>query len=385
MRKFFSEPVRFIKESNTMESAFEKPYLDDNYNRMHLRWNIPDWHFGFDPRGGASRDEPLATCVSAKSAFCQVQCSYVNDTTTRCQLVGGYSTGATGLDISVFGGAPGEQSEGGPDQGGFYNAPSVDIIHESRDTCQEDFEVGAVFSWLETMCSKNYPKECIGSLPISCNPCADMADPEFANASTSLAPSSNVLISLVSSTLGPYTWNATGTGLTFTGGVTQIETSGASVTVYSNANFCNGKVTVEDACGGTADHYVRYGYGKRPADPTWDLADSSYIYHNDGTCDHWLHVIGLFTTQAEAAASLEAYCGGDPPDWVCSATARIYDGNNAYELRDIGGLSDGVAPSYTYLQVYKNHETPTGDYNIWHAVFPTYSGDECTTWSPVDT
>ena len=40
MRNFFTEHVRFIRESNTIESQFEKPYLDDDYHKMHLD---PKW------------------------------------------------------------------------------------------------------------------------------------------------------------------------------------------------------------------------------------------------------------------------------------------------------------------------------------------------------
>ena len=34
---FFREPVRYLKESNTQESMMEKPYLEDEYPKMHLK------------------------------------------------------------------------------------------------------------------------------------------------------------------------------------------------------------------------------------------------------------------------------------------------------------------------------------------------------------
>jgi hypothetical protein len=43
MREFFSEHVRFIKNQNRKESAFEKPYNDFDYNAMHLDIPVPDW------------------------------------------------------------------------------------------------------------------------------------------------------------------------------------------------------------------------------------------------------------------------------------------------------------------------------------------------------
>ena len=41
---FFQEHVRFIHESNTIESQFEKPYqMLDEYHKMHLRDSWPNW------------------------------------------------------------------------------------------------------------------------------------------------------------------------------------------------------------------------------------------------------------------------------------------------------------------------------------------------------
>jgi hypothetical protein len=40
---FFREPVRYLKESNTQESMMEKPYLEDEYPKMHLK--LPDLTF----------------------------------------------------------------------------------------------------------------------------------------------------------------------------------------------------------------------------------------------------------------------------------------------------------------------------------------------------
>jgi hypothetical protein len=53
---FFREPVRFLKESNTQESMMEKPYLEDEYPKMHLK--LPD--FKFKPREIPSIFGPIA-------------------------------------------------------------------------------------------------------------------------------------------------------------------------------------------------------------------------------------------------------------------------------------------------------------------------------------
>jgi len=41
--EFFSSPARFLKPSGQKESQFEKPYLDSEYQAMHLDLPIPDW------------------------------------------------------------------------------------------------------------------------------------------------------------------------------------------------------------------------------------------------------------------------------------------------------------------------------------------------------
>ena len=53
---FFREPVRFLKESNTQESMMEKPYLEDEYPKMHL--SLPD--FKFKPKEIPSIFGPIA-------------------------------------------------------------------------------------------------------------------------------------------------------------------------------------------------------------------------------------------------------------------------------------------------------------------------------------
>ena len=53
---FFREPVRYLKESNTQESMMEKPYLEDEYPKMHLK--LPD--FKFKPREIPSIFGPIA-------------------------------------------------------------------------------------------------------------------------------------------------------------------------------------------------------------------------------------------------------------------------------------------------------------------------------------
>lgn len=53
---FFREPVRYLKESNTQESMMEKPYLEDEYPKMHLK--LPG--FKYKPKKPPGFLKPIA-------------------------------------------------------------------------------------------------------------------------------------------------------------------------------------------------------------------------------------------------------------------------------------------------------------------------------------
>lgn len=72
MKEFFGEYVRYLKNQNRKESAFEKPYLGEDYQQMHLdipdpdwptwtpfHWTPGDWQPGGDPGGGG---HPVGAC-----------------------------------------------------------------------------------------------------------------------------------------------------------------------------------------------------------------------------------------------------------------------------------------------------------------------------------
>jgi hypothetical protein len=73
--EFFTAPVRFLKESNEKESAFEKPYMDDypEYQAMHLDLPNPDWP-NMDWRLPGLRGFPRGTkgkiSYSSKCKYC---------------------------------------------------------------------------------------------------------------------------------------------------------------------------------------------------------------------------------------------------------------------------------------------------------------------------
>lgn len=81
MLEFMTEPIRFIKESQFMESQFEKPYRYGSYNKMHLlppydpefpgTPRPPNWEFPEGPGGGPfpappPLDPSLNCCITTE-------------------------------------------------------------------------------------------------------------------------------------------------------------------------------------------------------------------------------------------------------------------------------------------------------------------------------
>lgn len=263
MRRFFTEPIRYIKESITIESEFEKPYADDNYNWMHLKWNIPDWQWEWgDWRGGHN---PEGNCWSIENPFCQTWCRLLDDTHTVCQLVGGYSNRASAASGYCFGSYTGCYSIKDYREWtlplrvpGKFAAPTVVIQHASRTTCEEDFKVGAHFKWREPTCSSFYRKECFGETRIFCADCVNV-DPmvweDIDGKLGEIARESSVLVE-IDGGWPIYSWSITGTGFWLDAGYTTktLATQGAGVTVYTDEYACGvGKINVSDDCGDTLD------------------------------------------------------------------------------------------------------------------------------------
>jgi len=253
---FFKSHVRFIHDSNTIESAFEKPYLDEEYPSMHLSWNIPTVEGG----GIGPQNPPIASCREILDPTCQVQCFRVSDCLTRCQVVGGISNLAGGVNWTVFGGSfCGSGSD--PGQAGFLSFPFIDICHECESSCSESFVVRADASWLEPKLCKEgtYQKGCGNQVPINCNPCSETTPIEFTWWDTqedppSVARGGSVVLSITGGT-SPYTWvSDSSNGLWLDAGFTvnTLETAATSVTIYADATACPGVVTVTDVCENTA-------------------------------------------------------------------------------------------------------------------------------------
>ena len=78
---FFKEPTRYLKETIMVESAFEKPYWDGEYQMMHLDLPTPDWpEGGYDGgpgQGGDPRKYPVRLCPG---------CALYADPTSDCDF-----------------------------------------------------------------------------------------------------------------------------------------------------------------------------------------------------------------------------------------------------------------------------------------------------------
>ena len=87
VKDFYTKPVRYLVNSNQVESAFEKPYLDLEYPQMHLNLPLQDWPIDPWPE---PRPNPLPPGGGGG----------VHDTCLACNLVGsGHHTAKCGNEI----------------------------------------------------------------------------------------------------------------------------------------------------------------------------------------------------------------------------------------------------------------------------------------------
>ena len=87
VKDFYTKPVRYLVNSNQVESAFEKPYLDLEYPQMHLNLPLQDWPIDPWPE---PKPNPLPPGKGGG----------LHDTCLACNLVGsGHHTAKCGNEI----------------------------------------------------------------------------------------------------------------------------------------------------------------------------------------------------------------------------------------------------------------------------------------------
>jgi len=245
LREFFSAPTRYLAESISKESEFEKPYLDENPRKMHLDFPWPDWPSHSLPGplpdipGGPTPGLSLCaiTCYTPLDCDEPIWChpSIWCGADPMCNLCSWLVEGATsGYSPHPFGGSAHESwgidiwidtelLEGG----------EALIRVQMRDPCGN-------------LCGEDVEVTCK-----VCPPDVVMTWDSSLSAETVIAGNSAGVY--VKDGLGPYSWSVVGTDFSIA-----PTTEGVSNLLVAGAGACGtATITVTDYCGDTAVGYVR--------------------------------------------------------------------------------------------------------------------------------
>lgn len=293
----FRESVRFLKQSNTKESASEKPYLEASYPKMHLR---PPG-FWFKGKGAGGEGELASTTGIARTVYDTARCSWSIFRSGQCiegnqviTLNASFFWKAEfnfiasimedtigGVTLSMLPGAVAgawdeqdfqlhfpEGSEGTVTVCGSASAYS--LLSQTFETTVAGMPIGmhlaggAIYMKEKhqqipaKLLSSTYGtvSENCGCIDIesSCDPCLSTTAMSWDDAASSdtVARSNSVTVA-VQDGVGPYNWTVSGTGFT----LDNAQTVGVSNTLNADAVACgSATVTVTDDCGSVTG-YVR--------------------------------------------------------------------------------------------------------------------------------
>ena len=287
-RDFFAEHVRFIKESNTIESAFEKPYYDGQYNKMHLKSPRPQWlgggPFGNPQSGCAFIQDPTADQEVLFSGGV-VSPSLPSTNVGPFNIVRGSGPG-TWYRTCIFcvsPECPGFGFNGDPEEGwfevnldneegkvtvsgagacsGFGHCRGVIPANACDGKDQLDFDI----VYTNEFCAHSSPSEpCKSKRTLPCDTCVDVETMTYTpvwtanNAPPSIARNSSTVVSFEGGK-GPFTWTISSDHFFFDGAgtLTYTVTTSRAATVYADATACGPCfINIADNCGNSVDAYL---------------------------------------------------------------------------------------------------------------------------------
>ena len=267
--EFMSEHTRFIHESNTIESQFEKPYLEDDYPRMHLIDPWPDWL----PGGGTTgciwvrSVEPGdivlmsinlpggggLTAVRRQGVFAQdcVFCGEVNS----CQGYNFQGSAKAGWFKASFSENFGNNASTVVTGDGNCSGVNSCRGNISPNACAGKDHLDFTIQHYSNFCPQQ-----VGSAPSGCTkhatlPCEETNckdPPAFTYSSPSEATQGSPIIVSCSGGVSPYTW--AGSGITFTTSQTLYPTNTGQVAEDACGTLT---VSITDACYKEVTGYIR--------------------------------------------------------------------------------------------------------------------------------
>jgi len=261
--EFFTAPVRYIKQSNEKESAFEKPYEGADYPSMHFKLPDPDWPtWKFDPTARRLPPSPEVLGTGSSCKHCDLSSYRIQADDCDTNAVNIYSSkrcvheahgflapktwqftstdkpafneerqreiaianpGLTAMTLGSHGQQWGETvltvealvGEIVDVQPGRWATHHPDIDVWVNPDVDEHVLLGTMIDDLGNICTE--------LVEVSCSTvvCPPLVVFEFDDASTpdTIAPGGNITV-YVTGGSAPYSWGAAGTGFTWASGVT---------------------------------------------------------------------------------------------------------------------------------------------------------------------
>ena len=284
---FYKAPVRFLKELANRESEFEKPYLDEDYRKMHFDFPWPDWppfpdlppYPPLPPIDGPVEGLSLCgiTCYIPGGGDCTepIWChpSIWCGADMSCNLCNWTVTGAT-IGYSwkhIVDGVPSKTR-------GIEIWIDENLLTEGK---------ALIHAQMQDPCGNL----CGEDLEVTCKVCPPDTVISWDTVTETIGQSSSLVVN-VKDGLGPYTWSVVGTGFS----MRYAETAGVGNILDSDASACGtATITVTDYCEDTAIGYVRC------------TAISQWVQKSTGVCQ--ITGPAVWLTDAGLSAVFEAVSG----------------------------------------------------------------------------
>jgi hypothetical protein len=269
----FKAETRYLKESNQVESASEKPYLDQDRAKMHFdmpKWDWPAWHlnpwkpqkwgFGKGVKGGAL---PIPGCPGC-ALYADPSFDCVKDPVEIHAGIWCTNTPGASTDRMMTKKSKGPGSTAGVKVAGVAAGDTTLEIYAQVGRIKE-ISIGSWASigpsasvWVDpqvpqhTICGRMVDgagSVCIACTDVTCAVCNCASPPSpfsIVSYDSTITPGGTAYVT-VTGGCGPYTFTVAGTGYTVVG-------SGATGTVTSANGTCGVNygvyvtVTVKDVC-----------------------------------------------------------------------------------------------------------------------------------------
>ena len=262
--QFYQAPVRYLSEMDARESEFEKPYVDEEYRKMHFDFPWPD----FPPFPEIPPWPPLPPFDGPVPGLpgCVIVCYPPHndcDNPVWCHpsIWCGTDIGCTLCSWVVEGAVKGYT----PHASGV-GSWGIDIWLDD-ELLEEDGETALVSVCMTDPCGN----VCCEDIEVTCKICPPEISISWDTAVETIGQSSSLVVA-VKDGLGPYKWEVTGTGFS----MRYPETVGTGNILDSDGSACGtATITVTDYCEDTATGYVRCTAASHWVAKTWGVCEFS--------------------------------------------------------------------------------------------------------------